>query len=335
MPFSQWNTLEVPLQNGWQCALVPASQYRHAVWVARGNSFDPYPLREPRWGWPDDRDRPWGHAAGRTREAWLDDHERERWERDELERQRDEDRRDFHRNFRPDDDLRTITGRRNLETVRAFLSGIMVFAHWDEPETNEDVRRVLCDLVRNGQLVPYMKREWRQRPRVFRRPLAAERWPSGGGGFSPKPEVISYADFVALQKANGELGGVASSATAAGLTAVLDPLRDFGAASGGATLETGRFMDEAVGNSTPLRDAHPFDYIPDAVSGDAEELAASTRSPDYAAKMLGYDRNTFGDMIHVMKAELKLRGDDNVVWHDSGAIEFRKNIIGNMHDYAK
>lgn len=269
MPFSQWNTLEVPLQNGWQCTLVPASQYRLAVWVARGSFFDPYPLREPRWGWPDDRDRPWGHAAGRTREAWRDDHERERWERDELERQRDEDRRDFHRNFRPDDDLRTITGRRNLETVRAFLSEIMVFAHWDEPETNEDIRRVLCDLVRNGQLVPYMKREWRQRPRVFRRPPAAERWPSGGGGFSPKPEVISYSDFVALQRANGELGKVASSA---GLTAVVDSLRDFGAAASGGAVEASSLVDGALGDSTPFGGAQSFEYAQSAL-GDAQQLA--------------------------------------------------------------
>ncbi|NML34808.1 hypothetical protein HHL14_28780 [Paraburkholderia sp. G-4-1-8] len=70
------------------------------------------------------------------------------------------------------------------------------------------------------------------------------------------------------------------------------------------------------------------------MSDDTEEFAASTNKPDYAAKMLGYDRKTFGDMVHVMKDDLDLRGDDNVIWHDTGDIEFRKNIIGNMHDYA-
>jgi hypothetical protein len=332
MPFSQWNTLEVPLQNGWQCTLVPLGQYRHAVWAARGGSFDPYPLRRPRWGWPDGRDRPWGHAAGPVRDAWRDDYERQRWERDERERQRDEDRRDFHRYFRPDDDLRAITGRRNLETVRAFLTDIMVFAHWDEPESNEDIRHALSGLVRDRQLVPFMKREWRQLPRVFRPAPAAERWPSGGGGLTLKPAIIYYTEFVALQRANGELGKIALSTTAA----MLDPLGDPRvAASGALTLKAASSVPGELGNSTPLGDARAFRYIRDAASGEVQELAASTRSPDYAAKMLGYDRNTFGDMVHAMKYDLNLRGDDNVLWHDSGAVEFRKNIIGNMHDYAK
>lgn len=61
--------------------------------------------------------------------------------------------------------------------------------------------------------------------------------------------------------------------------------------------------------------------------------AISTNKPNYAAQMLGYDRNTFGKMIHEMKDELGLRGDDNVIWHQNGDIEFNGNIIGNMHDY--
>lgn len=84
----------------------------------------------------------------------------------------------------------------------------------------------------------------------------------------------------------------------------------------------------------PLDAAQPFDYQPDEACGDVEEIAKSTNNPNYAAKMLGYDRDTFGDMVHVMKDNLDLRGDDNVIWHDNGDIEFRKNIIGNMHDYA-
>lgn len=77
-----------------------------------------------------------------------------------------------------------------------------------------------------------------------------------------------------------------------------------------------------------------FEYGPDMPAGEAEQLAASTNNPDYAAKMLGYNRDTFGKMIHVMKDQFGLRGNDNVIWHDNGNIEFRKNIIGNMHDYA-
>ena len=85
--------------------------------------------------------------------------------------------------------------------------------------------------------------------------------------------------------------------------------------------------------ATPLDDAQPFAYAPDAVSGDTEELAASTRNPDYAAKMLGFDRDTFGDMIHAMKAENRLRGDDNVIWHDNGDVSSKGLVIDNMYNY--
>ncbi|MCC8405379.1 hypothetical protein LJ655_26585 [Paraburkholderia sp. MMS20-SJTN17] len=86
--------------------------------------------------------------------------------------------------------------------------------------------------------------------------------------------------------------------------------------------------------STPLGDAQPFEYVPDTLTGDDVKLAASTNNPNYAAKMLGYDRKTFGRMIHVMKEDNRLRGDDNVIWHDDGNVEFRGAIIDNMHSWA-
>jgi filamentous hemagglutinin len=70
-----------------------------------------------------------------------------------------------------------------------------------------------------------------------------------------------------------------------------------------------------------------------AAANESLNNATSTKNPDYAAKMLGYDRETFGDMIHAMKFDLGLRGDDNVVWHINGDVEFRGQVIGNMHDY--
>lgn len=70
-----------------------------------------------------------------------------------------------------------------------------------------------------------------------------------------------------------------------------------------------------------------------AADNESQNNATSTKNEDYAAKMLGYDRDTFGDMIHDMKAGLGLRGDDNVIWHSNGDVEFRGKIIGNMHDY--
>ncbi|MDR5741559.1 hypothetical protein QCE73_00155 [Caballeronia sp. LZ029] len=100
----------------------------------------------------------------------------------------------------------------------------------------------------------------------------------------------------------------------------------------------GETMLDSFGDSgergSMLGDARPLEYAPDELSDDSFDIAASTNNPNYAAKMLGYDRNTFGDMIHAMKYDLDLRGDDNVIWHDNGDIEFKRGIIGNMHDYT-
>lgn len=107
-------------------------------------------------------------------------------------------------------------------------------------------------------------------------------------------------------------------------------------AAGLPTVASSSLADEAgdlAGTVTPFADAQPFDYTTDAVSGDVDELAARTTNPDYAAKMLGYDRDTFGDMIHDMKDGLGPGGADNVIWHDDGRIEFKGKVIGNMHDY--
>jgi hypothetical protein len=86
--------------------------------------------------------------------------------------------------------------------------------------------------------------------------------------------------------------------------------------------------------ATPLGNAQPFDYQPDAVSGDVEELAKSTMNERYAAKMLGYDMDTFGVMIHTLKDQYGLRGDDNVTFHDSGDIYFNGKWLDDIHSYA-
>lgn len=39
-------------------------------------------------------------------------------------------------------------------------------------------------------------------------------------------------------------------------------------------------------------------------------------------------------MIHVMKEDNQLRGDDNVIWHDNGNVSFNGMVIDNMHAYA-
>jgi hypothetical protein len=87
--------------------------------------------------------------------------------------------------------------------------------------------------------------------------------------------------------------------------------------------------------ATPLTDAQPFEYTPDAVSGDIDKLAASTNSPKFAAKMLGYDYKTFGTMLHKFKDANGLGPADNSIFHDNGDVEFNGRIFeDSIHDYA-
>ncbi|QQC65208.1 hypothetical protein [Paraburkholderia ginsengisoli] len=103
----------------------------------------------------------------------------------------------------------------------------------------------------------------------------------------------------------------------------------------GAASSLADTVDDLTQSATPLGDAQPFEYIPDAVSGDVEELAASTNSPKFAAKMLGYDQNTFSKMLHIFKPENGLRPSDNVIFHDDGGVEFNGQLLDdNIHNYA-
>jgi hypothetical protein len=103
----------------------------------------------------------------------------------------------------------------------------------------------------------------------------------------------------------------------------------------GGTSDIDLFNDASDGTSTPLGDADPFEYGQGDVSGEVDELAASTGNPKFAAKMLGYDQETFSDMLHVFKPRNGLGPADNVIWHDDGSVEFNGNILDdNFHDYA-
>jgi hypothetical protein len=93
--------------------------------------------------------------------------------------------------------------------------------------------------------------------------------------------------------------------------------------------------DNLTDTATPLGDAQPFEYTPDAVSGDVDELAARTNSPKFAAKMLGYDYKTFGSMLHKFKDANGLGPADNSIFHDNGDVEFNGKIFeDSIHDYA-
>ena len=102
------------------------------------------------------------------------------------------------------------------------------------------------------------------------------------------------------------------------------------------TLSGGNFATNvaAAPVTAPKLDA-PALSMPAAAGNEvAVQVAAATNSPDYAAKMLGYDRKILGAMIHVMKAENKLGGAENVQFSDDGGVTFRGILIDIMHNYG-
>jgi hypothetical protein len=116
-----------------------------------------------------------------------------------------------------------------------------------------------------------VNREYRGQPRVAQPDPAPLRWPATSAAAAAGPEIISYIDFVALQRANGELGGQASSAVAVGL----DPRSELRASTnGGPTPIDDYFGDSPSGDSTPLGSAQPFAYTEDPANGDVFDIAA-------------------------------------------------------------
>lgn len=100
-----WNTLDVPLDNGWKCTLIPAKQYHYMM--RRGyddiSARALYPKAGVRW------------RSHYEREPG-DYEKRSQWKED-ADKQLADDRRAFARAFRPAWDLRTITGGNALSAT--------------------------------------------------------------------------------------------------------------------------------------------------------------------------------------------------------------------------
>jgi hypothetical protein len=224
---------------------------------------------------------------------------RNQWKED-ADKQLAEDQRAFARSFRPAWDLRTITGGNALSDIQSFVRDALNVAHWNQPTDNADVQRMLCDAVANEKLIPVVNREYQRVSRVAQPGPAPQSWPSlGGGAYEFKPKAISYDEFTALQRANGELPDIAERA---GFGAALNPFPDLGApASADDGFDLLGVIESAAGalpgggdddlddgdgvpdmadsltdgdDSTPLGDAQPFDYQPDMPDGDQEQVAA-------------------------------------------------------------
>ncbi|WP_322030017.1 hypothetical protein [Paraburkholderia sp. J76] len=330
-----YNALYVPLKGGWQCALVPACD------IGVGDRGGQLSFEERQ-------------KARKTREGQME-----------------QDRRDFDQLFRVSIARRTSRISGDFSAYAGFI-GKYVRGRWHTPIDGDDITRILRDAVRDGLIVPVIDRDWRGSIGVSKR-YAPQSWSetrrSGGGGAvvsTPRAKtfhqsvmesmgldaddaatayIIKYNTMVeridAIQVTNAAKRAAAAAGSygddlLGGLELAAGAVLGDGADSnddGGATGDE-LFGADSGGDSTPLGNALPFDYQPDMPDGNSEELAASTNNPNYAAKMLGYDRKTFGNMVHSMKDELDLRGDDNVIWHDNGDVEFNNGVIGNMHDYA-
>lgn len=282
-----WNTIDVPLESGWQCTLMPRPQYDDMMRWGHG-----YYELSARWLYPRADCDEWYSTRNTRPQSEVE--RAERWEKSRV-RQLADDQAAFARLFRPAWDLRTITGGNALRDVKTFLRDSLNIAHWNMPKDNDDIRRMLCKSVADIRLIPIINRDYGGLPRVALPDPARQRWPAtrGGGNYAFPQKVISYPEFVALQRANGELADAGSSVTNAGISAVIEPLFSQGTAAssgggngfdwlgaaesvagavfGGSDDSSGNdsaleedFSDGASDDSTPLGDAQPFEYTEDS-----------------------------------------------------------------------
>jgi hypothetical protein len=255
MSFPEWgqsyNALHVPLASDWQCSLVPARD-----------------VTEPT-SW-------WGLS--------YDEREQKRKDRN---KQIEQDRRDFDRLFRVSIDRQNARTSDDFHTYVAFIREHLSISGMGTPVDGEDVTRILREAVHDGWLVPAIHRAWLGSPRVAR-PYAPQSWPKRAP--DPKPTVygVRNGQFVPLD-ANGffvdrtpyvPVASVSGAARSSGGTDWLGVVEAAaGAVLGGsgtlAVVDSFADGDE----STPLGDAQPFDYRPDELSDDTEELAAGDGRP--------------------------------------------------------
>jgi hypothetical protein len=295
-----WNTIDVPLVTGWQCTLMPECQYEKLMEWGDG-----YADFSARWLYPRAESDEWDSIWNASLPS--DSERAELWDEARL-RQLAEDQGAFARLFHPDWDLRTISGGKALRDIKTFLRDSLNIAHWNMPEDNADIRRILCKAVADRRLIPIIDRDYEGLSRVALPDPAPLRWPttgsgggsySGGGGYGFAPGVIGYDEFVALRRSNDQLANALSDSASAGISAVIEPLPSLGIVAsggggidwlgaaetvagailgavdgeGGASVCDESFTGDVADDSTPLGNAQPFDYQPDMPDGDVDELA--------------------------------------------------------------
>jgi hypothetical protein len=166
--------------------------------------------------------------------------------------------------------------------------------------------------------------------------LVAEQSRKGGAGGNPAPKPQGLPSFRSSLMTSYGMSYDAATAYIERYNDMVDRVNAVAARNASAAASSlADTVDDRTENATPLGNAQPFEYQSDMPYGDAEELAATTNSPRYAAEMLGYDRNTFSDMLHVFKPANGLGPADNVIFHDDGNVEFNGQMLDdNIHNYA-
>ncbi|MBF4014826.1 hypothetical protein ISI02_24585 [Burkholderia pseudomallei] len=229
--------------------------------------------------------------------------------------------------------LRRWPRMRSIQQERTYLRQLGLHAGYNPPGANpSDASALLRSAVNSGRVMVVIERETKRL--------------GGGGGAAQStrrsgaiaPSRQSFAEMAA--GGSGSSAMLSDAASAPKTYSWMQSYDDVSADDLIKYLESvidstpGVAVAPAADSSTPLGDAQPFDYAEDLAGGDVEELAASTNNPNYAAKMLGYDRNTFGDILHRFKPDNGLGPADNVIWHDNGDVYFQGNYIANFHDWA-
>ncbi|MGZ2748298.1 hypothetical protein [Burkholderia stagnalis] len=309
-----YNTLYVPLNIGtWQCMLMPRRQYDT-------RSID------IRWAYRRRRDDIEHSQSASTRSragsSWSSSSSWDQQREDEAINRRllEEDCRAFDLYFRPNWDLRSITGGQALDAVRSFLREFLNVAHWSLPTDNAGVELVLRRAVANGALVPIVNRDQSSTASTFRPTPAPQRWPtrstyssqvipvsyyggpsgaagggSGGGGSVPEAALAASAIDGDDDGGGFDWLGVAEALAGAALGAAV------GSEDGGGDTAAGFVAadDGSDDTATPLGDAQPFDYQPDTPNGDAFDIA---KTPNEGEPGTWYTNPGSGQM--------RLYGDD-------------------------
>jgi hypothetical protein len=261
MPLPDWgrsyNALSVPLTSDWQCSLLLARD-----------------VEEPSSWWQ------------------LTYAERQQ-KRKDREKQIEVDRGDFLRLFRVSLSKREALFSSDFRAYVDFIGNTLRSSTWDIPVDGDGVVRVLCAAVRDGRVVAVIDRAWRGSRRVTRS-YAPQSWPKRlpdpkpivysvrNGEFVPLDATGRFIDITPYVPVAARISAAASSADNSGSSFDWLGVVETGAGAmlGGDTESSG---DSAVSDdfgagagidSTPLRDAQPFEYMSDSLSDDVMDFAA-------------------------------------------------------------